>query len=205
MSDLIGELNHLLEAERAEVEALIDLTRMSADVLEREMLQQTGGDAAWACTSLREQIEALGGASSRMVAPLLAQMRARDHFAARLRLFAHHQQAVLESVNALLESRQLPEAVREMLTELYQVHLSTLAWCDQRAAAFGVREVAQESSPFERVTERRTSNEGRAAPHRARNRRSAGTESKGSEADHAEPPRHPRLSDVEGDGTGQPR
>jgi len=189
MSDLIGDLNHLLEAERAEVEALIDLTRMSADVLEREMLQQIGGDAAWACTSLRGQIEALGGTSSRRVAPLLAQMRARDHFAARLRLFAQHQQAVLESLNTLLESQQLPAAVRELLTELYRVHLPTLAWCDQRAAAFGAREGSQESNSFERAAERRVAGEGREAPHRGRNRRSAGPESKGGEADHAEPPR----------------
>jgi hypothetical protein len=189
MGDLLGDLNHLLEVERAEVEALIDLTRMSADVLEREMLQQIGGDAAWACTSLRGQIEALGGIPSRRVAPLLAQMRARDHFAARLRLFAQHQQAVLESVNTLLENQQLPPAVRELLTELYQVHLPTLAWCDQRAAAFGAREVSQESNSFERATERRAAGEGREAPHRGRNKRSAGETSKGSEADHAEPPR----------------
>lgn len=188
MGNLIGELNHLLEAERAEVEALIDLTRMSADVLEREMLQQIGGEAAWACTSLRGQIEALGGTSSLKVAPLLAQMRARDHFAARLRLFAQHQQAMLESLKTLLEDQQLPEAVRELLTELYRAQLPTLAWCDQRAAAFGVREGSPESNSFERVTERRASGEGREAPHRGRNRRSARPESKGSEADHAEPP-----------------
>src|SRR5690348_12514152 len=42
MDELIQALNRLLEAERAGVEALVDLTRMSADLVDREMLQRIG-------------------------------------------------------------------------------------------------------------------------------------------------------------------
>jgi hypothetical protein len=146
MDDVILALNHLLEAERAGVEALVDLTRMSADVLEREMLQRIGGDEAWACASLRGQIEALGGTPSRQISPLLTEMRARDHFGARLRLFSQQQRAVLERLESLLEA-PVPDEVRGLLVELHRVHVPNIAWCDQRAEAFGAREAEKAASP----------------------------------------------------------
>ncbi len=200
MDDLIQALNQLLEAERAGVEALVDLTRMSADVLEREMLQRIGGDEAWSCTSLHEQIEALGGTPSRRIGPLLAEMRARDHFAARLRLFAQQQQTVLERLNALLESQPLPEEVRALLTELYRVHVPTIAWCEQRAASFGVRAAQKEESSPGRVTEGRSSGEGREATYRSKNRRQVSQENRRGEASRAESPRRARLTNGVGDG-----
>ncbi len=203
MEELIQALNRLLEAERAGVEALVDLTRMSADVLEREMLQRMGGDEAWACISLREQIEALGGTPGRRIGPLLAEMRACDHFAVRLQLFARQQQAVLESLSGLLRGPPLPEAVRELLVELYRVHVPHIAWCEQRATALGVRDAPAEGSVSGRVIEGRTSSEGREATQRKRNKRQAGQENRRSEAGRAEAPHRPRLINGENDGADQ--
>jgi hypothetical protein len=181
MDELVQALNNLLEAERAGVEALVDLTRMSADVMEREVLQRIGGDEVWACASLRGQIEALGGTPSRRIGPLQAQLRARDHFAARLQLFAQQQQSVLEGVQALLESSPLPENMRELLVELYQVHVSHIAWCEQRAALFGARSVEQEPESSGRAAEGRVASEGRETSQRSKNKRQAGHENKRSE------------------------
>src|SRR5579859_5220087 len=139
MDDLIQSLNSLLEAERAEVEALVELTSMSADVLERDMLQRIGGDAAWACSSLRGQIESLGGTPSRSISPALAPAREGHHFAKRLFLFARSQRMVLGRLEALLEA-PLPEDVRWLLAELQRVHLPSVAWCEQCAEAFGLRQ-----------------------------------------------------------------
>ncbi len=187
MNDVIQALNDLLEAERAGVEALVDLTRMSADRGEREMLQRIGGDEAGACASLREQIEALGGMPSRRVAPLLAQMRSRDYFAARLRLFTQQQQTMLESLRTLLGSHQLPMEVRELLVELDHVHAPNIAWCEQRAAALGVWEIQKDTSTSDHVTRGRISGEGHEATRRKRLQRQARQENTRREAGRADP------------------
>lgn len=194
MNDVIQALNNLLEAERAGVEALVDLTRMSADILEREMLQRIGGDEAWACASLREQIEELGGTPSRRIAPLLAQMRARDYFAARLRLLAEQQRGVLDSLNALLEGPPLPAKLHELLVELYRVHVPNIAWCEQRAAALGVWEVQKEGGFSDNVTRGRISVEGHELQHRKRNQRPGGNATRRREAGQPDP----RLPSGEG-------
>jgi hypothetical protein len=187
MKDVIQALNDLLEAERAGVEALVDLTRMSADRGEREMLQRIGGDEAWACASLRAQIEALGGMSSRSIAPLLAQMRARDYFAARLRLFTQQQQGMLENLKALLESQQLPAEVRELLEEMARVQGPNIAWCEQHAAALGVWEMPKDASTPEHVTRGRISGEGHEGLRRKRLPRQVSQENTRREASRADP------------------
>jgi hypothetical protein len=202
MDELMQALNRLLEAERAGVEALVDLTRMSADIVDREMLQRIGGDEAWACASLREQIEALGGVPSRRIGPLLAQMRAQNYFAARLQLLAQQQQAVLESLDTLLEDERLPEAVRALLAELSRGHRANIAWCEQRAAALGIREIQQEGDYSGRAAMGYTAGEGREATNRRRNRRQTNHENKRSEAGRAEPTHPARLPPIENGGTG---
>jgi Domain of unknown function (DUF6306) len=203
MDELVQELNRLLEAERGSVEALVDLTRMTADILEREMLQRIGGDEAWACASLHGQIEALGGTPSRRIAPLLAQIRARDHFAARLRVLSQQQQAVLESLTMLLDGQHLPEEVRALLTELYRVHVPNIAWCEQRAAVFGAHGVQDESAVKGSVTEGRILSEDRAVTQRGKNRRQVGYDNKRRAANQAEPQQRMRLTSSENDRAGQ--
>ncbi len=202
MDELIQALNRLLEAERAGVEALVDLTRMSADLVDREMLQRIGGDEAWACASLREQIEALGGAPGRLIGPLLAQMRAQSHFAARLRLLTQQQRAVLENLNALLEDERLPEAVRALLEELARAHRANIAWCEQRAAALGVRETQQEDNFSGRAAVGHAADEEREATNRRRNRRQANHENKRSQAGRDESAHPTRLPPIENGGAG---
>jgi hypothetical protein len=197
MDELIQALNRLLEAERAGVEALVDLTRMSADIVDREMLQRIGGDEAWACASLREQIEALGGTPSRRIGPLLAHMRAQSHFAARLRLLAQQQRAVLEHLMALLEDKRLPETARALLAELARGHTSNIAWCEQRAAALGVRVTQQESDFADPEAAGRAADEKREATNRRRNRRQISSNNKRSGGGPAEPARPPRLPSIE--------
>jgi bacterioferritin (cytochrome b1) len=201
MDEVIQALNSLLEAERAAVEALVDLTRMSADIGERERLQQIGGEEAWACASLREQIETLGGTPSRRIGPLLAQLRAREHFGARLHVFVQQQQAVLEHIRLLQKDQQVPEDVGGLLAELYRIHASTIAWCEQRAAAFGTREAQKDADVSGRSGEVRPSTEGRETPHRGRNRRQAGYENRRSEASRAESSL-PQQVNTEGSGPG---
>jgi Domain of unknown function (DUF6306) len=130
MDDLVEALNRLLEAERAAVEALVKLSVFAADALERESLQRIGADEAWACASLRGQIETLGGVPSRSISPMLVPVREKTQFAAGVQAFCHHQRGVLRDLEALL-ALPLPAEVRELLVELQRVHLPNLVWCEE--------------------------------------------------------------------------
>jgi hypothetical protein len=132
MDDLVEALNRLLEAERAAVEALVKLSVFAADALERESLQRIGADEAWACASLRGQIEALGGVPSRSISPMLVPVREKTQFAAGVQAFCHHQRGVLKDLEALL-ALPLPAEVRELLVELQRVHLPNVVWCEEHA------------------------------------------------------------------------
>jgi len=133
MDDLVEALNHLLEAERAAVEALVKLSVFAADTLERESLQRIGADEAWACASLRGQIEMLGGIPSRSISPMLTPVREKAQFAAGVQAFCHHQRGVLKELEALL-ALPLPAEVRGLLVELQRVHLPNVVWCEEHAA-----------------------------------------------------------------------
>lgn len=133
MDDLVEALNRLLEAERAAVEALVKLSVFAADALERESLQRIGADAAWACASLRGQIEMLGGVPSRSISPLLTPVREKTQFAAGVQAFCHHQRGVLRDLEALL-AVPLPAEVRGLLAELQRVHLPNVVWCEEHTA-----------------------------------------------------------------------
>jgi hypothetical protein len=86
---------------------------------------------------------------------------------------------------------------------LHRVHVPNIAWCEQRAATFGVQDVQPEHSVSARGTGGRASSESRATAYRGRNRRQTAHESRGGEGDSAEGPRRTRLPDVEGDGAAQ--
>ena len=130
MDDLVEALNRLLEAERAAVEALVKLSLFAADALEREALQRIGADAAWACASLRGQIELLGGVPSRSISPVLTPIREKTQFAAGVQAFCHHQRGVLRDLEALL-ALPLPAEARGLLVELQRVHLPNIVWCEE--------------------------------------------------------------------------
>jgi hypothetical protein len=132
MDDLVEALNRLLEAERAAVEALVKLSVFASDMLERESLQRIGADEAWACASLRGQIEMLGGVPSRSISPMLVPVREKAQFMAGVQAFCHHQRGVLRDLEALL-ALQLPAEVRGLLVELQRVHLPNLVWCEEHA------------------------------------------------------------------------
>lgn len=133
MNDLVLSLNRLLEAERAAVEALVKLSVLASDVLERESLQRIGADEAWACASLHRQIEMLGGIPSRSISPLLSPVREKAQFAAGVQAFCHHQRGVLRDLEALL-ALPLPGEVRGLLVELQRVHLPNIVWCEEHTA-----------------------------------------------------------------------
>lgn len=133
MDDIVEALNRLLEAERAAVEALVKLSVFASDVLERESLQRIGADEAWACASLRGQIEMLGGVPSRSISPMLTPVREKAQFAAGVQAFCHHQRGVLRDLEALL-ALPLPAEARGLLVELQRVHLPNVVWCEEHVA-----------------------------------------------------------------------
>lgn len=133
MDDIVEALNRLLEAERAAVEALVKLSVFASDVLERESLQRIGADEAWACASLRGQIEMLGGVPSHSISPMLTPVREKAQFAAGVQAFCHHQRGVLRDLEVLL-ALPLPAEARGLLAELQRVHLPNVVWCEEHAA-----------------------------------------------------------------------
>ncbi len=132
---VIQTLNEMLEEERAAVEAVIGLTSMATDPTERENLMRIGGDEVWACSGLRDRIEALGGSSSRHVSDFASFVLSLEYFPERLRYYGRHQRLIMERITTLL-TRKLDDETKVFLEEMYAMHEKDVNWCDERASVF---------------------------------------------------------------------
>ncbi len=197
MDDLLQALNSLLEAERAGVEALVGLSMLSTDLLERETLQRIGGEEAWACASLRGLIETLGGIPSQHISPLLMQVHTREQFAEGLRAFCWQQRGVLGHLESLLAG-PLPDAVRALLVELHRVHLPNIAWCEEHATFAAAGDLTA-SSVAEAGGKRKRDSDHNGAVRRVPARQGGSGRAQGG-GNHAGRSRRSRLPDTGSDG-----
>ncbi|SRR5579875_2409979 len=146
-TQIIQMLNEMLEEERAAVEAVIGLVSMATDPNERENLERIGGDEVWACSGLRERIEALGGAASRHISDFSNYVLSLEYYPERLRTFGRHQRLIMERINTLLVQRKLDDETRRFLTEMLTQHEADVLWCEQRANIFEASRYGGELPP----------------------------------------------------------
>jgi len=146
-AQMIQMLNEMLEEERAAVEAVIGLVSMATDPHERDNLERIGGDEVWACSGLRERIEALGGASSRHISDFANYVLSLEYYPERLRTFGRHQRLIMERISTLLVQRGLDDETKQFLTEMLAQHETDITWCEQRANVFEASRYGGELPP----------------------------------------------------------
>jgi hypothetical protein len=146
-NQIIQMLNEMLEEERAAVEAVIGLTAMATDPQERNNLERIGGDEVWACTGLREQIEALGGTPSRHISDFSNYVLSLEYYPERLRTFGRHQRLIMERISTLLVQRGLTDATKQFLETMLRQHEGDVQWCELRANVFEASRYGGELPP----------------------------------------------------------
>ena len=146
-NQIIQMLNEMLEEERAAVEAVIGLTSMATDPHERENLERIGGDEVWACSGLREQIEALGGTSSRHISDFANYVLSLEYYPERLRTYGRHQRLIMERISTLLVQRGLADPTKQFLEVMLKQHENDVAWCELRANVFEASRYGGELPP----------------------------------------------------------
>jgi hypothetical protein len=146
-TQMIQMLNEMLEEERAAVEAVIGLVAMSTDPHEREMLERIGGDEVWACSGLRDRIEALNGTSSRHISDFANYVLGLDYYPERLRTYGRHQRLIMERINTLLVQRTIDTETRQFLEVMLRQHADDVQWCEQRANVFEASRYGGELPP----------------------------------------------------------
>ena len=144
---IIRTLNEMLEEERAAVEAVIGLSSMATDPSERETLQRIGGDEVWACSGLRERIEALGGTPSMHISDFANYVLSLEYFPERLRTFGRHQRLIMERIATLLAQRGLDAETKQFLEEMRTQHEADIVWCENRASVFETSRYGGEAPP----------------------------------------------------------
>ena len=144
---IIRTLNEMLEEERAAVEAVIGLSSMATDPSEREMLQRIGGDEVWACTGLRDRIEAHGGVPSMHISDFANYVLSLEYFPERLRTFGRHQRLIMERISTLLAQRGLDPDTKEFLEAMKVQHETDITWCETRATVFEATRYNGEAPP----------------------------------------------------------
>ncbi len=146
-TQMIQMLNEMLEEERAAVEAVIGLVSMATDPHERDTLERIGGDEVWACSGLRERVEALGGTPSRHISDFANYVLSLDYYPERLRTFGRHQRLIMERISTLLVQQGLETMTRQFLEVMLAQHEDDIQWCEQRANTFEASRYGGELPP----------------------------------------------------------
>lgn len=136
MTTTIAQLNELLEAERAGVEAM---SRLMAAALTRDLrafLEHGRDDEAWSCAGLAGAIKRLGGTLSEKKGDFAAKVLAAPSFRDRLTLLDRGQQWVVRRLDGLLATR-LDEETERFLREMRWVHATNAERCRVLLASLG--------------------------------------------------------------------
>lgn len=134
-AEIVAALNALLEDTRASVEIELALTNGATELRERETLEAMGGEEILACCALRERLTLTGAPVTWRINGIVFHILGTERYDERLRAFARHQAAICEHVETLLDTVTDREAHR-LLRELYDSHVLSARWAEQRANTF---------------------------------------------------------------------
>jgi Domain of unknown function (DUF6306) len=130
MTDVVEQLNRLLAAERAGVEALSRLVERALTSEMRTCFSQIRDDEAWACAGLVGCLARLGRRPTRTKGDFAAKVLALPALPDSVRLLNRGQRWVVERVDGLL-ARDLDEDTRAFLAEMRAVHLRNVRRCEE--------------------------------------------------------------------------
>ena len=155
MTNVIEQLERLLAAERAGVDALSRLVEQAPTSETRTLFSQIRDDEARACTGLVGCLARLGRRPTRAKADLATKMLALPALPDRVRLLNWGQRWVVERIDRLL-ARDLDKDTRAFLAEMRAVHLRNVSRCDESLVELDrQREVQVDRSFDERRKESR--------------------------------------------------
>lgn len=130
MTDVVEQLNRLLAAERAGVEALSRLVEQAPTSEMRALFSQIRDDEAWACAGLIGCLARLGRRPTRAKGGFAVKVLALPALPDRVRLLNRGQRWVVERIDGLLPW-DLDEETRAFLAEMRAGHLLNVRRCDQ--------------------------------------------------------------------------
>jgi hypothetical protein len=133
MTEVVQQLNELLEAERAGVETAAQLSHEASDESLRTFLQRLRADESWSCAGLWRAIENLGGVPSRSKGDFAAKVAKQPTMRARLELLNRGQAWVVRRLDSLLAA-DLPAEVKEFLLEMRRRHVVNIEDCARLVA-----------------------------------------------------------------------
>jgi nitronate monooxygenase len=136
MTATIAQLNELLEAERAGVDAMSRLMAAAPTRELRAFLERGRDDEAWSCMGLAGAIKRLGGTPSGKKGDFAAKVLAAPSFRDRLQLLDRGQQWVVRRLDGLLAT-QLDEETERFLREMRWVHATNAGRCRVLLASLG--------------------------------------------------------------------
>jgi hypothetical protein len=132
---VVAVINEVLEAERGSVLALVQLSAMATDALERHALVVTGGQAAQACIDLRAVLERSGAPVSDRVGEAAVTVQELDRLDDRYLAFGQIQHRLMERIESI-PSADLDTAAQAALAMVHTVAAAHAAWALQRAHDF---------------------------------------------------------------------
>jgi hypothetical protein len=128
-------INEVLEGERGSVAALVQLSAMATDALERHALVVTGGQAAQACIDLRGVLERHGAQVSQRVGVTAEAILLLERLDERYLAFAALQRALMLNIESIASAR-LDAVDQGALAMVHTIQSAQSAWAFQRARDF---------------------------------------------------------------------
>ncbi len=133
--ETLETINALLQDERASVEVEVALSNGVTERAEREAIVAMGVEEVGFCCSLHEFLDASGAFVTRHVNGIVLTIISTEHYDERLRAFAAHQKESGErahQLNAIVGGLEL----RQLLTDIYEAHVRSALWSENRADQF---------------------------------------------------------------------
>jgi len=133
--ETLEALNSLLQDERASVEVEVALSNGATERAERETIVAMGVEEVGFCCSLHEFLDASGAFVTRHVNGVVLTIISTEHYDERLRAFAAHQKESGErahQLHAIVDEVEL----RQLLTDIYDAHVRSALWSENRADQF---------------------------------------------------------------------
>jgi hypothetical protein len=133
--ETLEALNALLQDERASVEVEVALSNGATERAEREAIVAMGVEEVGFCCSLHEFLDASGAFVTRHVNGIVLTIISTEHYDERLRAFSAHQKESGErahQLNAVVGEHEL----RQLLTDIYDAHVRSALWSENRADQF---------------------------------------------------------------------
>jgi hypothetical protein len=131
----VDALNALLEDVRASVMIELALTNGATELRERDTLAAMGSEEVLTCCALRERLALANAPVTWRISGIAFHILGTERYDERLRAFARHQAAICERAEALLATVSDRETHRA-LQDLYDSHVRSARWAEQRANEF---------------------------------------------------------------------